>query len=361
MFYRPTWAEIDLNALVKNYRFAQKQVSPKTIIPVIKADAYGHGAKEVMVALMEERVKLFAVSLLEEAIELRKVSGDVELLMLGPILPDQFDLCHHHHIQFTVYDEHLFQSILEYQKPLRFHVKVETGMHRYGIDNQKLLIKFMEDLKKTEHELVGIYSHFATANEQDELFFHQIRNMEDILIKLPYLPQMIHLSNSSASLRYEQNFKWTTHVRLGISLYGLSLDEDQKGLLPVMKLKSKVVEIKTLKKGDTVGYGGKYQAIKDGERIAVLPIGYADGWIRGNKTGYVEIRHTLYKIVGIICMDACFVKVDQEVSIGDEAILFGGMIKIDDVAKRLKTISYEVVCLVSKRVPRITSRRNTYD
>ena len=353
MFYRPTWAEIDLKALVENFRFAQKQVSPKTIIPVIKADAYGHGAKEVMTALIEEGVTFFAVSLLEEALELREVSSNVEILMLGPILPKQFELCHKHSIQFTIYDEHIAKSVFEYKKRLMFHMKVETGMHRYGLDDLEFVIKWMEDLQKTNHDLVGIYSHFATANEQNDLFFNQIKRMEEWIKELPYLPPMIHLSNSSASLRYEQNLPFTTHARLGISLYGLSLDQDQKGLSPVMKLKSKVVEIKTLKMGETVGYGGTYQATKDNERIAMLPIGYADGWIRGNKTGYVEINHALYKIVGIICMDACFVKVDQNVSVGDEVILFGGMITTDQVAKRLKTISYEVVCLVSKRVPRI--------
>lgn len=353
MFYRPTWAEIDLKALVENYLFAQNQVSPKTIIPVIKADAYGHGAKEVMLALIEEGVTLFAVSLLEEALELRKVSPDVDLFMMGPILAEQFELCHKYHIQFTLYDEHIAYEALKFPKPLMFHIKVETGMHRYGLDDQEMIIKFMHDVKKTNHDLVGMYTHFATANEQNELFFNQIRQMEDLLHKLPYLPRMIHVSNSSASLRYEHHLTWTTHTRLGISLYGLSLDQDQKGLTPVMKLKTKVVEIKILKKGESVGYGGTYVANHDNENIAVLPIGYADGWIRGNKTGYVEINQKLYKIIGIICMDACFIKVDQNVSVGDEVTLFGGMIKTDDVAKRLKTISYEVVCLVSKRVPRI--------
>ena len=356
MFYRPTWAEIDLNALVLNYRYAQKKVYPKKIIPVIKADAYGHGAKEVMMALMTEGVNFFAVSLLEEALELRKVSDTVDLLMLGPILHEQFELCHKHHIQFTVYDEAMLDEILTFDKPLKFHIKVETGMHRYGIEDQKKIIQFMHDIKSTHHKLVGLYTHFATANDQDDLFFTQVKRMEELVRKLPYLPEMIHLSNSSASLHYEDKIGFTSHARLGISLYGLSLDDDQKGLTPVMSLKSKVVEIKQLSKGDTVGYGATYQAQHDGERIAVIPIGYADGWIRKNKQGSVEINHKIYKMIGIICMDACFIKVDHDIHVGDVCTLFGGMVKTDDVARRLKTISYEVICMVSKRVPRVYTK-----
>ena len=356
MFYRPTWAEIDLNALVSNYRFAQKKVYPKKIIPVIKADAYGHGAKEVMSALMAEGVNLFAVSLLEEALELRGLSDTVDLLMLGPILKEQFELCHKRHIQFTVYDEAILDHILSFDKPLMFHIKVETGMHRYGIEDYKKIIQFMHDIKSTNHKLVGLYTHFATANEQDDLFFSQIKRMEELISNLPYLPEMIHLSNSSSSLRYENKINFTTHARLGISLYGLSLDENQEGLTPVMSLKSTVVEIKRLSKGDTVGYGATYQAQQDNEYIAVVPIGYADGWIRRNKQGSVEINHKIYKLVGIICMDACFIKVDKDIHVGDVVTLFGGMIKTDDVARRLKTISYEVICMVSKRVPRVFTK-----
>lgn len=356
MFYRPTWAEIDLNRLVQNYRFVQKTVSPKQVIPVIKADAYGHGAIDVMKALIEEGVTLFAVSLLEEALVLRQVSKDVGLLLLGPILEDQIEICHKHHIQFTIYDLSLADKVIQFPHTLEIHIKVDTGMHRYGLEQPSDIIVLMEKLKETPHKVVGIYTHFATANEQDELFFRQIEAMEKVMDCLPYKPDMIHVSNSSASLRYEKNIHWTTHVRLGISLYGLSLDKGQEGLKPVMTLKSKIVEIKTLKIGETVGYGATYKAYKQEERIAVIPIGYADGWIRRNKTGYVEINHKLYRMVGIICMDACFIKVDENVKCGDEVILFGGLISIDDVAKRLSTISYEVVCQMSKRIPRVIKK-----
>lgn len=361
MCYRPTWAEINMDALIHNYHYVQKSIHPKTVIPVIKANAYGHGAVTVMKALIQEGVQLFAVSLLEEALELRKNHAHVDIMMMGPVLENQFDVCCDQQIQFTVYDKSIAEAILNYKKPLKFHLKIDTGMHRYGIDDDKFVLSWMEKLSLTPHELVGIYTHFATANEQDHLFFMQIEKIKTLINQLPYQPKMIHYSNSSASLRYEHHFTETTHVRLGISLYGLSLDQDQKGLIPVMKLKSQVVEIKTLNKGDTVGYGANYQATTDQEKIAVLPIGYADGWIRKNKNGDVEIHHKRYPMVGIICMDATFVKVDETVHVGDEVTLFGGLITIDEVANRLNTINYEVVCQLTNRVPRKMRKELSHD
>lgn len=361
MCYRPTWAEINMDALIHNYHFVQQQVKPKVVIPVIKANAYGHGAIMVMKALIQEGIRLFAVSLLEEALELRAQDPDVDILMMGPLLDNQFEVCHRYRIQFTVYDKKIAEAILNYEKPLEFHLKMDTGMHRYGIDDEPYIISWMERLQNTEHDLVGIYSHFSTANEQDQLFFDQIKRFEDLIKILPYQPKMVHISNSSASLRYETHFDFTTHTRLGISLYGLSLDQDKKGLMPVMSLKSKVVEIKTVNKGESVGYGANYKASEDNEKIAVLPIGYADGWIRKNKNGDVEINHKRYAMVGIICMDACFVKVDDSVHEGDEVTLFGGLISIDEVSDRLETINYEVVCQVSNRVPRKMRKESSYD
>lgn len=356
MLYRPTWAEINLDFLIKNYEYAKQKAYPKTIIPVIKADAYGHGAVKIMEALYQKGVTFFAVSLLEEAVELRTVNKRIGILILGPILPHQFDICHKHKLSITVYDEEIAKALLAFDKPLTFHMKIDTGMHRYGLTSWTEVHQLMDKFQTSVHVMEGIYTHFATANEQNELYYHQIAQFEELLNSLAQKPPMIHVSNSSSTLKYEDHIPWTTHARLGISLYGLSLDEDKTHLHPVMSLKSQVVQIKTLQKGDTVGYGATYKAFLDTERIAVIPIGYADGFIRRNKTGHVQIGAKLYPIVGIICMDACFIKVDQDVSVGDEVIIFGDLISIDDVARRLSTINYEVVCQLSKRVPRVYVR-----
>lgn len=355
MFARPTWAEIDLSALIHNYHLIKDLVKPKKIIPVIKADAYGHGAIKVMETLIVEGVDYFAVSLLEEALELREINREVGIMMLGPILADQFELCHQNHIDITIYDEAIANNLLTFDKPLKIHIKINSGMHRYGIESNHFVAHFIQQLSKTPHEFLGIYSHFATANEQDDHFHRQVKRSLDMIQSLPFLPKMIHLSNSASSVHYEKNFDMTTHVRLGISLYGLSLNEDKMGLHPVMSLKTKVITIRTLKAGESLGYGATYTPDKD-ERIAILPIGYADGFIRKNKGGYVEIHQHKYKLVGIICMDACFVRVDDTVQVDDIVTLFGGLISTDDVAKRLSTINYEVITNISKRVPRIYTK-----
>jgi alanine racemase len=354
--YRPTWAEINLDHLWHNVLEARKAAPGKEIIPVVKANAYGHGVIPIVSFLHEKGIRIFAVSTLEESLELRNQFKDIDILMMGPILEADLKIASKHHIQITLYDLPIIKAVLNQNLPLTTHLKIDTGMSRYGLVDTEDILKAIHQLSiHPMIDLRGIYTHFATSSEQDALYERQLERFMNLLDLIPNKPKMIHISNSSSIFKREQKLDFTTHVRLGISLYGLSLDNPKPDLKPVMSLKSKVVEIKSLKKGDTVGYGGTYQAFEN-ERIAILPIGYADGFIRRNKTGSIEIRDKKQKIVGIICMDATFVKVDEDVQVGDIATLFGGIITIDDVAKRLNTITYEVITQVSYRVPRVTIR-----
>ncbi len=351
--YRPTWAEINLDHLWHNYITAEKEVPNKNVIPVIKANAYGHGAKEVFKFLYKNGIRFFAVSLLEEALELKEIYQDAQILMMGPLLEKDLEVVSKNQIEFTIYDTPIYEAVLGSKLSLTCHIKVDSGMSRYGMVEPEKIMDAVESLQARKNiDLKGIYTHFATSNENEVFYNLQLNRFKEIVNMMKVKPRMIHISNSSSTFKYEKNYDFTTHVRLGISLYGLSLDQPKPNIIPVMSLKSKVVQIKTLHPGDSVGYGASYQAKSD-ERIAILPIGYADGFIRGNKTGSIEINQKEYKIVGIICMDACFVKVDDQVKIGDTATIFGGMITIDHVAKRLKTINYEVVTSISYRVPRV--------
>jgi alanine racemase len=359
--YRPTWAEINLDHMWHNICLAQSKLNHQKIIPVIKANAYGHGATRVCEFLIKKGIDTFAVSLLEEALELRQIDKNIKIIMMGAILSDQLMIAANHHIDITLYDESLIPDILACKNSLNIHLKIDTGMHRYGLTDEVSILSAIHQIENQhKHNLVGIYTHFSTANENEAYYNKQLDAFKHILSHIKHKPPMIHISNSSSTLKYEKNYTFTTHVRYGISLYGLTLDEPKEDLKPVMSLKSNVVQIKHLKKSEYLGYGASYQAKKD-EYIAILPIGYADGFIRKNKKGYVEINQKLYKIVGIICMDACFIKVDESIQIGDTAILFGGMISIDDVAKRLDTINYEVCCQITSRVPRIYIEGGFYD
>lgn len=351
--YRPTYAEINLDHLYHNFTYVGDLNPSKTIIPVIKANAYGHGAVEVMEFLYKKGVRVFAISLLEEGIELRKIKKDIKLLMMGPILKSQFSKAETYDIDITAYDQQVVKDLLKSNRKLNIHLKIDTGMHRYGIEDETLILDAIDQINghKTLH-LEGIYTHFATANEDDDYYQMQLSRFKSILDKIKDKPNMIHISNSSSAIKYEKDFDFTTHIRLGISLYGLSLDIPKPPLKPVMSLISHVVDIKSLIKGDKVGYGATYEANGD-EKIAIIPIGYADGWLRSNKNALVEINHKTYHSVGIICMDAIFIKVDSSIKIGDKVTLFGGLIKTDDVAKKQKTIVYEVCTNISYRVPRI--------
>ncbi len=350
--YRPTYASIDLDALDHNLSYVNQLNPNKTIIPVIKANAYGHGAIKIMEHLIKKGVHVFAVSLLEEAIELRHINQRVKLIMMGPILKDQLKIAEKYHVDITIYDEHILKAVLASKCILNVHLKIDTGMHRYGLEDKSEVLNAIEAIQKHETiHLEGVYTHFATANENEAYYHMQLERFKDIYDDIKVKPPMVHISNSSSGIKYEKNYDFTTHIRLGISLYGLSLDVPKPPLKPVMSLYSQVAEIKHIKTHDKVGYGASYEAKMD-EYIAVIPIGYADGWIRNNKKNDVEINHKRYSIVGIICMDAMFVRVDETIKVGDEVILFGGLISTDEVAEKQKTIVYEVCTNISYRVPR---------
>ncbi|BCR35970.1 alanine racemase [Mariniplasma anaerobium] len=351
--YRPTWAEINLNHIEHNFNYVANLNPNKQIIPVVKADAYGHGALEVMNFLYQKGINMFAVSLLEEAIKLRNNNKKIKILMLGPILEDQFSVAQKNKIDITLYDTNIVQTLLKTNHKLNVHLKIDTGMNRYGIKDKKEILEIIDQLQTHKTlNLEGVFTHFATANDDKKIYDLQVERFKDILNDIKVKPKMIHISNSSSAIKYEKYYDFTTHIRLGISLYGLSLDKTKTNLKPAMSLKSKVVQIKQLKAGEVVGYGATYTSVTK-ERIAVIPIGYADGWIRKNRHNDVQINHKRYQIIGLICMDALFVSIDSKVQIGDEVTLFGDLISIDEVAEKQQTNLYEVCTNISKRVPRI--------
>lgn len=350
--YRPTWAEIDLSALWHNYQIAQRRALGKTIIPVIKANAYGHGAIKIMEFLIRQGVNYFAISTLEEGLELRKRNPSVLLLMMGPILKEQLEIASHNRIEITLYDEPILKAVIESKIPLTCHLKIDTGMGRYGIKDEDEILLLIHQLQQTPLiDLRGIYTHFATANEDFDFYQLQRSRFEKIIKRLEKKPPVIHCSNSSSILKYEEDIHVTTHARYGISLYGLSLDPEDFGLKPVMKLKTRIVTIKELKAGECIGYGQTY-CVSEPTKIAILPIGYADGFLRRNRDGDVEIKRKRYALVGTICMDACFVKVDESIHLKDLVTLFGGLISTNEVMRRNDTINYEIATSISYRVPR---------
>lgn len=350
--YRGTFAEIDLRSIESNYIYISDLLKDKKIMPVVKANAYGHGVIEVVRTLVDLGVDYFCVSLLEEALEIKEVFPNVKILVMGVVMPNDFNIASKKNITITISNEMQFKGLLDFNESLNVHIKVNTGMNRLGFKGINVVNNVVGNVSKNKNiNIEGIFTHFATADSDEEYYKYQLNNFKEILDGVNFNFEMVHVSNSSSTIKYESSISFTTHCRLGISLYGLTLDEGMDFLKPAFKLKTIISEVKELNKGDYVGYGITYQA-NENKLIGVLPIGYADGFLRQNRDSVVEINNKLYNTVGTICMDQMFVEIDQSITYNDTVTLFGGIISIDDVAKRNKTINYEVVCQITSRVPR---------
>lgn len=352
--YRKTWYEIDLDALASNAKRLREIHANRTLIAVVKADAYGHGAIKVVKRLREEGVRFFAVSLLEEALELRAAFHDITILMMGVLLPEDLERVAKYDIVFTLSDHKLFEAVKMFHGALRFHLKFDSGMNRLGFkdinDFRKVYDMLESDPKKC---IEGVYSHLATSDDDENYVNFQYKQFMEAINTLPKPPRITHLSNTSAWLKHESIFEVFTHARVGIGLYGYTLESADYGLIPIGTLKTTVSQIKELAPGEFLGYGITYQAKKP-TRIAVLPIGYADGWIRQHKGHVVLIKGKLYPIVGNVCMDQLFVKIDDTIHLDDEVTLMGpGILNAGVIAEHLQTIHYEVLCSISNRVPRL--------
>lgn len=367
--HRPTWVEIDLNALRHNLLAIKKWIGPQIkILGIVKADAYGHGDYEVSRVLLNNGVEMLGIAILEEGIQLRDKGIKAPLLLLGGIFEEQIDTVIQYGLTPTIYDlklaEILSKRAYYFNTIMKVHVYVDTGMGSIGVKHNKAVefVKFAKNLKNLCIE--GIYTHCSSSDEKDSAFTNlQIKRFRDVLDALDASKACIplrHMANSGAILGYPEAY--FNMVRPGLSLYGLYPSEDVSrdiGIRPVMSFKTRVIHIKDMKSGDVVGYGRTYRITKP-TRVATLPLGYDDGYNRLlSNQGEVIIRSKKASIIGRVCMDQCFVDVTniKDVSVGDEVVLYGSQaqetIPIESIAKQLNTIPYEVTCSISKRVPRI--------
>lgn len=366
---RPVWAEIDLDAIEHNMKEIKKIAKSKEIIAVVKADAYGHGAVDVAPVLLENGATKLAVAVITEALELIHSGIEAPIMILG-FTPLAFarDILENN-IEQTVYD-------LEYAKGLskiakkenkiaKIHIGLDTGMGRIGFlpnEESKEIIKEISKLPNIE--IVGMFTHFSSADEDDKeytvdqfnkfLSFYKQLQIEEVKVGI------LHAANSAAVLDL-QNMH-LDGVRPGIILYGYyPSDEVNKtiDLIPALTLKTTVVHVKKVPKDMYISYGRKYKT--NTERvIATLPIGYADGYTRFLfEKAKVIINGKLAPVIGRICMDQCMVDVTEihDVAVGDEVILIGEddgvRFNADDIADSIGTINYEVICMIGKRVPRV--------
>lgn len=368
---RPVWTEINLDNLAHNIKEVRRITKKEALVTaVVKANAYGHGSIEASKVFLENGADRLAVATLSEGVELRRASIKAPILILGFTPENQHKIAVENDITETIYSlesaEKLSKTASRLNKKGKIHIKVDSGMGRIGFRAEESSIDDIEKIYKLPNiEIEGIFTHFAKADEVDKGYTKEqyknykwvIDRLKDRNINIP----IKHVSNSAATIdlpEYNLNM-----VRGGIMIYGLypSKDVDKKkvSLKPAMTLKAKISHLKEVPEGTGVSYGQIF-VTKRKSKIATIPIGYADGFTR-LLTSKVEVSigGKRVPIVGKICMDQCMIDVTdiENVEIGDEVVLFGdgknGAPHIDEIAEKLNTINYEVVCMVGRRVPRV--------
>lgn len=349
--YRNTYVEVNLKNIEKNVKtLINKYNDYKYYFGVAKADCYGHNGIETVKAIIRGGCNYIAVATLDEALEIRKGIKDIPILCLGIIPLEYIEECIKNNITITISNSNYLDKLMNLKNDnLKIHIKVNTGMNRLGVNNKEEFNYIYITIKNSNLILEGIYTHIYNSLDK-EVTVKQFHKFEEITadINLEEIP-IVHLSASDATIGYSK-LPYTNGCRLGIAMYGL-MDNKQEGLLPTFSLYSEVVQINDIE-NETVGYSGTYKA-NGKERIAVVPIGYADGIIRKNTGRNVYINDKSYNIVGNICMDMLFVKVDDTVKVGDKVVLIKDIEHIKQIAEHLETIPYEVLCSVGKRVPRV--------
>lgn len=370
-FLHRTWAEIDISALVHNFKLIREAASDCKIMAVVKANAYGHSAADIAPVLEKQGADYFAVSNIDEALQLRECGIKKPILILGYTPVEMADVLYRNGISQCVYSKEyalaLSRAALKSKALPKIHIKLDTGMSRLGFDCRGEELCGIDDAISSASldglVLEGIFTHFASADRSavlDDGFTNaQYKRFSAALerfYKAGLSPELCHCCNSAALLLDGE--KHLDICRPGIILYGLApsdAPELERELIPVMTLKSVVSMVKEIAEGDTVSYGRSFKA-KDNMKIATVAAGYADGYPRllSNK-GEVIINGKKARVLGKVCMDQMLVDVTDipDVKMGDEVILFGKELPVDALAKQCGTVNYEIVCGISPRVPRI--------
>lgn len=367
-----SWAEIDLSALKHNFEYASKRIGRK-VICVLKADAYGHGAVECGLFLQKCGAYMFAVAALTEAVAMRKSGITIPIMILGYTSPEYAEILSDFDIEQAVVDEDhavaMNKAAAKLNKKVKVHIALDTGMSRIGIYAQKNHTAAADAAERiyrmSNLDVVGMFTHFAAADEpeQTEYTMFQYRNFSIVynrLIERGIRIKNCHVSNSAAILNSPIHFD---SIRLGISLYGMYPDSKpvKNGpLKPVMSLKARVTQTRTLPQGATISYGRTFTTRRT-THTAVISAGYADGFSRrlSNKAT-VTINGKRYPQIGRICMDVCMADVTDGydepggVRAGDEVTIIGdGGMSAEEAAQIVGTINYELTCLITNRVKRI--------
>ncbi|GAC41770.1 alanine racemase [Paenibacillus popilliae] len=379
-YYRPTRAEISLDALRHNMEAFRAALPSATKLSVcVKANAYGHGAVEIARAAERFGADYVNVAFLDEAVQLRRADVQMPILILGYTPPAGIEAAFEHDISLTVCTEECIRKLEEAApglstryggRLLKVHVKTDTGMGRLGLRTPEYTARCVRRLQSIDGILVeGVFTHFAGADEKDQAYSClQQERFEAVIEELKrqeLTVPLIHASNSAAAMELPESAY--DMVRVGISAYGLYPSADvhrqRIQLRPVLSLKTAIVHAKTVPAGEAISYGMHYYTSAE-ERIATIPVGYADGYSRMlSGKAHMLIRGRRVPVLGSICMDQCMVSLEplgEDGSFpepGEEVILLGEQgeerITAEEIAEHIGTLHYEVVCMVAYRMPRL--------
>jgi alanine racemase len=344
-----TWAEVDLGAVRHNVRTLKRRAPNSRLMAVVKADAYGHGSVEVARAVIEAGADSLAVVTVEEGAELRRAGLDAPILVFTDLPPDRLPLAGEHRLAVTAHSIPSARRIAAYPN-LEAHLKVNTGMNRWGVEPSEV----GEARKILGARLAGVYTHFASADSDEEATKRQIESFESVLDAQPAGGVLVHAANSAATLWHPRSHY--DCVRPGVALYGLhpaGADPAAEDLRPAMALKSYVAGVRRLAPGDGVSYGLTFRAEKPTVAVTV-PVGYAEGYRRA-LSGRAEalIRGLRRPLLGRVTMDACVFGADEEVEVGDEVVLLGSQgserVTAEELGSLAGTINYEITTGVNPR------------
>jgi alanine racemase len=362
-----TVLEINLNALENNLSFYRTLLKPGTkIMAMVKAFSYGIGSFEIANALQFNLIDYLAVAYADEGIELRKAGITVPILVMNPD-EESFDGIIQHNLEPEIYSHRILETleraikknILPKDKPVKIHIKLDTGMHRLGFLEADLPALIEKLLGNRMIYVQSVFSHLAASEDPAEENFTRLQietfeRMSDQVISHADHPVMRHILNSAGITRYPE--AQYNMVRLGISLYGIAGQEhEQTRLQPVARLKSTISQVKTISAGESIGYNRAFKTGKE-IRMAIVPIGYADGLslTLSNSRGHLLVGGKLVPIIGKVCMDMCMLDITGvEAEEGDEVIIFGPERSLQELAREMGTIPYEVLAGLSRRVKRV--------
>ncbi len=369
--FKRAWAEVNLDHIAHNMREIRRVTSGNAkIMAIVKADAYGHGFLEVSKTLLENGADYLAVALLDEARQLRNCGIDVPIVILGHTPEPRVEELIRFDITQTVFSytlaEVISRAAVAQNKRAKIHIKVDTGMTRLGFSvDEKGIRTILSIARLPGIEIEGIFTHFASADEEDTGFtkyqFEKFISICDRLKKENLDIPIKHACNSAGIMQFPEMH--LDMVRPGIVLYGLypsdEVNKEKIHLKPAMQLKAIITQLKEVLAGISVSYGRVYTTQRDSV-VATIPIGYADGVSR-ILTGRAKMiaGDKIVPVIGRICMDYCMIDVTdlKGITVGDEVVIFGRKdelhIPVEDIARSMGTVNYEIVCIIGKRIPRV--------